>query len=209
MGVTLYQSSQIVGYSLNMILSLLLATVLLAAVEGSYYGYGDYGYGGYSGYGYPSYGGYGGYGDYGYGYGDYGYGYGYPSYGYGYGYGHGYGHGHKYKRSTDHAQQQVHMSGNVYGGPVVGAPASAYGAGPAYYPSPYYGYPRYGYSSPYYYPYACYPVHQRPTEAYAPVSHGYGAVNHAVATPFMYSRAQNYGPYGELYVAHYWPKSGM
>merc|ERR1712168_1180170 len=140
MGSFVKLPSFLTGSAAIMKITLLLASVLLVVVEGSYYGYGGYG-SGYGGYGYGGYGsGYGGYGGYGYGrgyggygYGDYGYGYGYPSYGYGhgygYGYGNGYGHGNKYKRSAD---QQVNVSGNVYGGPVVSAPSSAYGSAPAH-----------------------------------------------------------------------------
>merc|ERR1711917_123096 len=196
-----YQLLQVLlGSTFTMKFTVLIASVLLIAVEGSYYGYGGYGsgYGVYGGYGYG-------------GYGDYGYGYGYPSYGHGgygnYGYGYGYGHGNKYKRSVD---QQVHVSGNVYGGPVVGAPSSAYGSAPAHYPASHYGYPsRYEYTYQYY-PYSRYPVHyQAHADAYAPQG-GYAAVyNRAIATPFMYSYAPNYGPYGERYYGPYWPYRGM
>merc|ERR1719167_1620123 len=113
---------------------------LLAAVEGSNYGYG-------------------GYGDYGYGgYGDHGYGYG------GYGYGSGYGSSKYHKRSVGHGEQ-VNVSGAT-GQTVVTAPTHAYGA-PAHhgsYYAPAHGsyyvpshlsyaphYPRYGYSNYYSY----------------------------------------------------------
>merc|ERR1711962_1121356 len=103
---------------------------LLAAVEGS-----NYGYGGYDGYG---------------GYGSYG------GYGYGTGYGTGYGYGSKVKRSVGHGEQ-VHVSGAA-GQTVVTAPTLAYGA-PAhgsYYYAPNHlsyapHYPRYGYSDYYHY----------------------------------------------------------
>merc|ERR1719378_1733673 len=141
----------------------LAACLLLALVEGSYYGYGGYGGYGYgSGYGYQSAG-------YGYGYPSYGYGYGYPSYGYGYGHG---GSGYKSKRSVDHGEQ-VHVSGAT--GHTVVTPTHAYGGAPSYgsyathsytphYPSygynydSAYSYPSYGYnynsaySSPSHYP---------------------------------------------------------
>merc|ERR1712219_35018 len=97
---------------LTMLSFVLLAGVLAAAVEGSYYGY-------------DGYGGYGGYGT-GYGYGGYGAGYGYGGYGSGY--------GSKYKRSTDH--QQVHVSG--YAGQPTVVPTNAYG-GYSSYASAYYG----------------------------------------------------------------------
>merc|ERR1712212_1389485 len=133
-------------------LTVLAVCVLLAVVEGTYYGYaggyGGYGYGGYGGYGYGGYE-YGGYPGYGYGYSSY------PSYGYGSGYGYG---SSKYKRSVGHGEQ-VHVSGAT-GQTVFTAPTHAYGApthGSYYAPAhgSYYApdhlsyaphYPRYGYS---------------------------------------------------------------
>merc|ERR1711962_660939 len=212
-----------------------LATcLLLAVVEGSYYGYGGYGghgghgYGGYDGYGYGGYG-YGGYGE-SYGHGSYRYGYGYPSYGYGYpsygygydypsyGYGHG-GSGYKYKRSAGEAEQ-VHVSGAT--GQTVVSPSYAYGSAPAYgshAPSSYaphsyapYSYaPHYPrYSGLYTYPYvtatnAVYSSYPTPTR-HGYSSHGYGNVGYATPTSYLYSRAQGYGPQGEVdghYVAPY------
>merc|ERR1712180_354948 len=109
-----YNPNYIQAAASKMLKIVLSVCVLLAAVEGSYYGYGS----GYGDYGYGGYGGHGGYGYGGYGYGGYpGYGYGYssyPSYGYGSG---------KYKRSVGHGEQ-VHVSGAT-GQTVVTAPTHA------------------------------------------------------------------------------------
>merc|ERR1711937_623563 len=211
-------------YYFTIMLKIALATaVLLAVVEGSYYGYGGYGghgYGGYDGYGYGSYGSYGGYGYGGYGH-DYGYGYDYPSYGYSHGY------SNKYKRSVGEGQQ-VHVSGAT--GQTVVAPSHAYGA-PAYgsYAAHSYAprsytpysyatyYPRYSdYNS---YPYVTatsaaysyprptsYPSHTSYPSRHGYSSHGYGNVGYGTPTSFLYSRAQGYGAQGEVaghYVAPY------
>merc|ERR1712168_1410077 len=190
---------------------LVLFACVLSAVQASNYGYGyghdgyGGGYGGYGGYG-GSYGGYGGY----YGYAPY---YGYGNYGYGYGnYGHGYGnYGYgRYKRSADH--EQVHVSGST--GPTV------VGSG-HHYPAPHGYAPVYAHSYPYY---AGYATHSYPYSyparygysAYAPAvsTHGYGNVNHATATPFVYTRdpadphygqqdRQGYSSYGQNVISHY------
>merc|ERR1719228_2243329 len=206
--------------------------LLLVAVKGSDYGYGGYGYGGYGSYGGGHGYGYGhGYPSYGYGYPSYGYGYDYPSYGYGYdypsyGYGHG-GSGYKYKRSVGQAEQ-VHVSGAI--GQTVVSPSHAYGSAPAYgshAPSSYaphsyapYSYaphyPRYGYSGLNTYPYVTatnavyspYPSHASypPPSRHGYSSHSYGNVGYATPTRYLYSRAQGYGPQGEVdghYVAPY------
>merc|ERR1711955_27559 len=213
-------------YCFPIMLKLALATaLLLAVVEGSYYGYGGYGghgYGGYDGYGYGSYGGYGygGYGhDYGYGYGYPSYGYGYPSYGYGYdypSYGYSHGYGHKYKRSVGEGRQ-VHVSGAT--GQTVVAPTHAYGA-PAYGSYAPHSYAPHSYA-PYYprysdynsYPYVTatsaaysYPRHASYPARHGYSSHGYGNVGYGTPTSYLYSRAQGYGPQGEVdghYVAPY------
>merc|ERR1712168_1202751 len=180
-----------------MALLVLFACVLSAVQATNYgYGYGHDGYGGgYGGYGsYGGYGGYGGDGGYGGAYGGYGgyYGYapyyGYGNYGYGYGnYGHGYGnYGYgRDKRSADH--EQVHVSGST-GPTVVG---SGY-----HYPAPHGYAPVYAHSYPYY---AGYATHSYPSvyyparygySAYVPAvsTHGYGNVDHAIATPLVYRR---------------------
>merc|ERR1711962_1495242 len=208
----------------KMLKTVLAVCVLLAVVEGSYYGYGS----GYGGYGYGGYGGhgYGGYGDYGYGgYGDYGYG-GYGGYGYGGYTGYGYG---KYKRSVGHGEQ-VHVSGAT-GQTVVTAPTHAYGAsahhGSYYAPGhgSYYApnylsyaphYPRYGYSDL---------VHSEqvhvsgatgqtvvtaPTHASgAPAHHGsYYALGHgSYYAPNHPSYAPHYPRYGHHYPSQYYPYS--
>merc|ERR1712212_23041 len=217
----------------KMLKTVLAVCVLLAVVEGSYYGYGggygDYGYGGYGGHGY------GGYGDYGYGgYGGYGYG-GYPGYGYGYS---SYPSYSKYKRSVGHGEQ-VHVSGAT-GQTVVTAPTHAYGApahgsyyAPAHgsYYAPAHGsyyapnhlsyaphYPRYGYSDYYHYDprvtatHAAY-SYPRPSTSHSayPVtaprhgysSHGYGNVVYPVNSAYLYSHAQAPGVYGEVDGHHY------
>merc|ERR1711962_1498539 len=217
----------------KMLKIVLAVCVIIAAVEGTYYGYGsgygDYGYGGYGGHGY---GGYGGYGYGGYGYGEYpGYGYGYSSYpSYGHGSGYGYGSG-KYKRSVGHGEQ-VHVSGAT-GQTVVTAPTHAYGAAPAHgsYYAPAHGayyapshlsyapyYPRYGYSDYYHYDprvtatHAAYshPIPSTTHSAY-PVpahrqgysSHGYGNVAYPVNSAYLYSQVQGHGVYGEVDGHHY------
>merc|ERR1712198_43159 len=188
----------------------LASCLLLAVVEGSYYGYG--GYGVYGGYGYGG----------GYGYPYYGYGYGYPSYGYGYsspgyGYGHG-GSGYKYKRSVG---EQVHVSGAT-GHTVVTPSSHTYGGAPAYgfyaphsY-APYY--PRYGYSDYSSYPYVTathaaysypshtsYPFSYPTTSRYGYSSGSYGNVGYGYPTGFMYNRVPGYF-YGEV-DSHYAPRT--
>merc|ERR1712243_412647 len=182
-------------YCFPIMLKLALATaLLLAVVEGSYYGYGGYGghgYGGYDGYGYPSY----------------GYGYDYPSYGYSHGY------GHKYKRSVGEGRQ-VHVSGAT--GQTVGAPTHAYGA-PAYGSYAPHSYAPHSYA-PYYprysdynsYPYVTatsaaysYPRHASYPARHGYSSHGYGNVGYGTPTSYLYSRAQGYGAQGEVTGHHY------
>merc|ERR1711951_179707 len=190
----------------------LASCLLLAVVEGSYYGYG--GHGGYGGYGvYDGYG-YGG----GYGYPYYGYGYGYPSYGYGHG-----GSGYKYKRSVG---EQVHVSGAT-GHTVVTPSSHAYGGAPAYgsyapysyAPHSYASYyPRYGYSDYNTYPYVTathaaysypshtsYPFSYPTTSRYGYSSGSYGNVGYGYPTGFLYNRVPGYF-YGEV-DSHYAPRT--
>merc|ERR1712180_341497 len=205
------QTSYIQAAASKMLKTVLAVCVIIAAVEGSYYGYGsgygDYGYGGYGGYGGHGYGGYGdyGYGGYGgYGYGGYGYG-GYPGYGYGYssypsyGYGSGYGYGSsKYKRSVGHGEQ-VHVSGAT-GQTVVTAPTHAGAPAHGSYYAPAHGsyyapshlsyaphYPRYGYSDYYHYD-------PRVTATHAAYSHPRPSTTHS-AYPVPAHR-QGYSSHG-------------
>merc|ERR1719495_1473616 len=83
--------------------------------------------------------------------------------------------------------EQVHVSGST-GPTVVG---SAYPYYPAYAPYPYPYYP--------YAPYSYYPARYGYSDAYAPAAatHGYGNVNHATGTPYIYSRQPADIPYGQ------------
>merc|ERR1711962_74549 len=87
--------------------------------------------------------------------------------------------------------EQVHVSGST--GPTVVGSAypyyPAYGHYPAYAPYSYYPYA----------PYSYYPARYGYSDAYAPVAatHGYGNVNYATGTPYIYSRPPADIPYGQ------------
>merc|ERR1711962_367424 len=193
-------TSYIQAAASKMLKTVLAVCVIIAAVEGSYYGYGggygDYGYGGHGDYGYGGYGGYGfgGYGGYGYGgYGGSGYGCGYSSYP-SYGYGSGYG-------APAHGSYYAPAHGSYYG------PSHL-----SYAPH----YPRYGYSDYYHYDprvtatHAAY-SHLRPSTSAYPVpahrqgysSHGYGNVVYPVNSAYLYSQVQGPGVYGEVDSHHH------